>query len=140
MKAYQERVAKSGPVICLDHKTMTPTKPKISARQRVYVNSDKFLGSFEWRKLRMKALKLHGARCQCCGASPKDGIRIHVDHIKPRRTHPHLALDLDNLQVLCEVCNHGKGSWDDTDWRQPEEEDTLFAENVVHLRSILRED
>ena len=35
----------------------------------------------------------------------------------PRKTHPHLALSLDNLQVLCEDCNCGKGSWDSTDWR-----------------------
>jgi 5-methylcytosine-specific restriction endonuclease McrA len=57
----------------------------------------------------------------CCGASPKDGIRVHVDHIKPRRDFPELALTFDNLQVLCEVCNHGKGNWDQTDWRVPGE-------------------
>lgn len=81
------------------------------------VDSDAFLFSFEWRKLRMVALKEHGARCQCCGVTAADGVRIHVDHIKPRRLFPELALSLENLQVLCEECNHGKGSWDDTDWR-----------------------
>lgn len=44
---------------------------------------------------------------------------MNVDHIKPRKTHPHLALDPSNLQVLCDVCNHGKGNWDKTDWRKP---------------------
>lgn len=80
--------------------------------------SNDFLSSYEWRRLRMVVLKKHGAKCQCCGSSAKDGVRIHVDHIKPRRTHPELALMEDNLQVLCEVCNHGKGNWDATDWRQ----------------------
>lgn len=80
-------------------------------------NSDAFLLSFEWRKLRYTVLEKRGARCECCGATPKDGIRIHVDHIKPRRKYPELALSEANLQVLCEVCNHGKGAWDETDWR-----------------------
>lgn len=84
---------------------------------KVDVNSDTFLLSYEWRRVRMTVLKEHGARCQCCGATAKDGIRLHVDHIKPRRLFPHLALDATNLQVLCEVCNHGKGNWDQTDWR-----------------------
>ena len=79
--------------------------------------SNAFLVSFEWRQLRMVVLKKRGARCECCGASPHDGIVIHVDHIKPRRKHPELALVESNLQVLCEVCNHGKGAWDETDWR-----------------------
>jgi 5-methylcytosine-specific restriction endonuclease McrA len=82
-----------------------------------WVNSDDFLKSFEWRKLRMMALKRDGARCVCCGATAAGGSQIHVDHIKPRRSHPELALALSNLQILCEDCNHGKGSWDDTDWR-----------------------
>ena len=42
---------------------------------------------------------------------------MHVDHIKPRKLYPALALDVNNLQILCEVCNHGKGNWDMTDWR-----------------------
>lgn len=79
--------------------------------------SDAFLLSFEWRATRMMALKKHGASCQCCGASAKTGAVIHVDHIKPRQERPDLALDVENLQVLCHECNHGKGNWDQTDWR-----------------------
>ncbi len=68
----------------------------------------------------MVVLKKYGARCQCCGADASHGIRINVDHIKPRRDFPALALDESNLQVLCEDCNHGKGNWDRTDWRRAE--------------------
>ncbi len=82
-----------------------------------YYNSVEFLQSYEWRRLRMEVIKKYGARCQCCGATPNDGITINVDHIKSRRLHPELALDINNLQVLCNPCNHGKGFKDETDWR-----------------------
>ncbi len=83
------------------------------------VNSVAFLRGYEWRKLRMTILKKYGARCQCCGQTAQDGITINIDHIKPRKKYPELALTEDNLQVLCHECNHGKGNWDETDWREP---------------------
>jgi 5-methylcytosine-specific restriction endonuclease McrA len=83
----------------------------------VDVASDAFLSTFQWRKVRMEALKKYGPRCQCCGATPATGAVMNVDHIKPRKKWPSLALDVNNLQVLCHDCNHGKGNWDDTDWR-----------------------
>ncbi|MFC6439812.1 HNH endonuclease [Bowmanella sp. JS7-9] len=33
---------------------------------------------------------------------------LHVDHVKPRAKFPELALDINNLQILCETCNLGK--------------------------------
>lgn len=95
-------------------------KEKLETRTRnikLKEESDEFLKSYQWRKLRMEAIKKYGNKCQCCGATPEDGIRINVDHIKPRKYHPELALDLNNLQILCNECNHGKGNWDNTDWR-----------------------
>jgi len=83
---------------------------------RIDPSTDAFLRSYEWRKLRMQAIRLYGNKCLCCGAMGN----IHVDHIKPRKLFPELALSLDNLQVLCEECNHGKGNWDMTDWRPKE--------------------
>lgn len=82
------------------------------------VNSDEFLSSYAWRKIRYSALQKHGRACQCCGASPGNGTILNVDHIKPRRKYPELALDIDNLQILCDSCNHGKGNWDETDFRK----------------------
>lgn len=82
--------------------------------------SASFLDTYEWRRIRMQALKKHGARCMCCGASPATGAVMNVDHIRPRRLFPELALDINNLQVLCHECNHGKGNWDMTDWRVAE--------------------
>lgn len=81
------------------------------------VTSDDFLSTFQWRKVRMEALKKYGPRCMCCGATPATGAVMNVDHIKPRKKWPSLALDVNNLQILCHECNHGKGNWDQTDWR-----------------------
>jgi 5-methylcytosine-specific restriction endonuclease McrA len=102
--------------------------------------SIEFLQTFEWRAVRMQALKRHGARCQCCGASPANGAVMHVDHIKPRKLFPQLALDIDNLQVLCHECNHGKGNWDQTDWRNRQEDDPSGREVMAMLKSIARGD
>jgi len=85
--------------------------------KRRYPGQTGFYGSREWRELRYKVLALHGARCQCCGASRDEGYRMHVDHIKPRQRYPDLALVLENLQVLCDECNIGKSNRDATDWR-----------------------
>jgi len=78
---------------------------------------DAFLQSVEWRRVRMLVLERDGARCACCGRTASDGLVINVDHIKPRKRYPQLALDPKNLQVLCDECNHGKGNRFQTDWR-----------------------
>lgn len=90
----------------------------IYPNKRIFEASDAFLQSYEWRRVRMEVLKARGRTCEACGASTeKHGVRVHVDHIKPRALYPQLALDKTNLQMLCEECNHGKGNWDMTDWR-----------------------
>ena len=95
--------------------TPKPSKPTIVSR--IDVTTDAFLSTFEWRRVRMQALKKYGPKCMCCGATPATGAVMNVDHIKPRKKWPSLALDVKNLQILCHDCNHGKGNWDQTDWR-----------------------
>ena len=77
-----------------------------------------FYQSREWLELRYQALIYHGRRCMCCGAEPKDGAKLHVDHIKPRSTHPKLELTFSNLQVLCSDCNLGKSNKYTHDFRK----------------------
>jgi len=104
------------------------------AGRKQHVQSEEFLRSGEWRRLRMLVIKKRGARCECCGATPKDGVTvINVDHIKPRRDFPELALSESNLQVLCAVCNHGKGNWDKTDWRDVESHVVIAPDGSVEL-------
>lgn len=80
--------------------------------------SKAFLKSQAWRTLRYRALVKYGAKCLCCGASPPDVV-LHVNHIKPRVRNPELALDIDNLQILCAECNQGKGARYEDDFRGP---------------------
>ena len=76
-----------------------------------------FYASKQWKELRFVALRMAEGRCGLCGGRACDGLQLHVDHIKPRSKFPELALDLDNLQILCGDCNIGKSNYDDTDYR-----------------------
>ena len=91
--------------------------------------SDGFLWSPEWRSLRAQTLKRYGHRCMCCGYEPKDLRRINVDHIKPRKLFPELALDPENLQVLCARCNKAKGNKHTTDYRS---QSSGYRQNLRH--------
>jgi len=73
-------------------------------------NQDPFLQSPEWKALRVQALELYGRRCAKCGQEQTRSRRINVDHIKPRKFFPELALELSNLQPLCGPCNKAKGN------------------------------
>lgn len=90
---------------------------KVRFSPNAWSETGSFYTTDAWRKIRYEALVLHGGRCQCCGRSPSDDIVLHVDHIKARSRYPKLALELSNLQVLCDDCNLGKGARDETDWR-----------------------
>ena len=76
---------------------------------RDFIASSAFLRTPEWRRLRHDALRNSDGRRKLCGWEKHDWVRLHVDHLKPRRTHPHLALDVKNLEVLDDACNEGKG-------------------------------
>lgn len=92
-----------------------PVKSKPVAKKK----ADKFYASWEWKKVRYEALKIHGRRCQCCGWRPGETEHgyLVVDHIKPRLKHPELALDVGNLQCLCNDCNMGKSNIYEDDFR-----------------------
>lgn len=75
-----------------------------------------FYDSWEWKRLSFDVKLERGRVCECCGARPPE-VRIITDHIKPIRHYWHLRLDKNNLQVLCDDCNKGKGSRHETDFR-----------------------
>lgn len=72
-----------------------------------------FRNSIEWNELRYECFKRSGGKCEACGSK----TNLEVDHIKPRSLYPHLELDLDNLQVLCQRCNKAKNNTDITNFR-----------------------
>lgn len=87
-----------------------------------FIASPAFLKTAEWKRARYDALKRSDGRCELCGRNKHQlppGEYLNVDHIKPRKTHPHLALESKNFQILCHPCNEGKGNRDSTDWRKP---------------------
>lgn len=92
------------------------SKKKATSASKSKVQKD-FYSTRAWKILRYQAFEKYGNRCQCCGATPGDDVVLHIDHIKPKSTHPDLAMDLNNLQVLCAWCNIGKINQWDTDWR-----------------------
>lgn len=101
---------------------VTPSAPKPAPKVTAPRFSDAFYASWEWKRVRYEAIKLHGRRCQCCGWEPGQSAgHLVVDHIKPRRRYPELELDLSNLQVLCNDCNMGKGAAYEDDFRTFEE-------------------
>lgn len=86
-----------------------------------FIASKAFLQTAEWKRARYDALRASDGRCQLCGRSKHElppGEYLNVDHIFPRKTHPHLALDPDNLQVTDSDCNIGKGNRHADDWRR----------------------
>ena len=105
-------------LMCVKGKSVQREKPSQVKSRPI----NKFYQSREWKDLRYQAFVKHGNRCMCCGGSPQDGYKLQVDHIKPRSYYPELALDINNLQILCASCNLGKFDIDETDWRQHMEE------------------
>lgn len=77
----------------------------------------KFYRSDQWIYVRYDVLSKYDGRCMLCGHGAKDGRTLHVDHIKPVRYYWDLRLETDNLQVLCDLCNKGKGARHEDDWR-----------------------
>lgn len=75
-------------------------------QQREYRQSKQYQRSLMTNSLRYDILKRDGFRCQICGATAADGVKLHVDHIVPiakgGKTEP------SNLRTLCDRCNSGK--------------------------------
>ncbi len=79
-----------------------------------YTNAQKYKQSKQYQrslmtdKLRYKIMKRDNFRCVICGASQKDGVKLHVDHIIPVSKGGKTIES--NLRTLCDRCNLGKGA------------------------------
>ena len=62
---------------------------------------------------------------------------IVVDHILPRKKFPKLAMDINNLQVLCRDCNMGKSDDDYTDFR-PDLDEINKELDMEHLANVVK--
>lgn len=102
---------------CLPQNQPNYQAPKSSAAPTEKMIRE-FYDSWDWKRLSYDVKVERGRKCECCGARAPD-VRVHTDHVKPIRKHWHLRLVRSNLQILCEDCNMGKGSRDETDFRAP---------------------
>lgn len=99
-----------------------------------------FYLSPEWRDVRRKLMRLYPLQCMKCGSKS----RVQADHIRPRSLWPHLALHLDNCQLLCEDCNSRKSNTSSTDYRsyyQKERCRRFMSEPVVEgVAEVIEDD
>lgn len=81
-----------------------------------FIASDRFLSTSTWRRFRYEALLRYGRKCRLCGRRPEHNVVLNVSHIVSRRAAPWKALDIENVQILCDECNIGMRN-DDADFR-----------------------
>jgi len=105
---------------------------KLKIKQK-YINRA-FYMSMQWRDLRDVVINKYGKRCMRCKFL---GRSCHVDHIFPRSKYPHLELDLDNLQVLCNDCNVKKSNKFYCDFRKISDEEKLIIIEKANIRFSL---
>ncbi len=77
---------------CRDHTGYNPTRRNVSKR-----------GPFFWW-----VLNRDNFTCQYCGRTPKDGVKLTIDHIKPWMDGGKTIAD--NLVTACNECNSSKSS------------------------------
>lgn len=92
----------------------------------------RFYGSSDWKLLREFVLERDNYECQWCKEQGRVTSKYHsileVDHIEELKDRPDLALDPNNLRVLCKDCHNKrhkrfnfrtsqkKRKWDDEWW------------------------
>lgn len=80
------------------------------ARKIAIEEALRFYSSPEWIMIRKQVIEEEGRVCAECGKQIKNDIDITVDHKRPRSKYPDLALNRENLCVLCRTCNSKKGA------------------------------
>jgi len=87
------------------HKPITSATFSKADPQNVQRREDlRFYNSAAWRKLRL--LKLDdNPLCERCEKEGLTTAAVHVHHVKARKAHPDLELDIDNLEALCSPCH-----------------------------------
>jgi 5-methylcytosine-specific restriction endonuclease McrA len=60
-----------------------------------------------WKQQQFESIR---GKCPNCPTTFPVISCFVIDHIKPLRSHPNLAIELSNLQLLCADCNSRKGA------------------------------
>lgn len=106
--------AEEQPMYGKTHDSETREKMKESARHgkesNLYIDGSSEDRSFrqkvwDWQcKYKNYLLKRDGKKCNQCDSTQN----LEIDHIKPVSQFPELAMDLENLQILCSKCHNEK--------------------------------
>lgn len=72
---------------------------------RKRADSDRFYDTAAWRNFRKYYVTVHPL-CEPCEARGEYVPVAVVDHIKPFKEFPELALDEDNVRSLCRTCDN----------------------------------
>ncbi|MGQ9656666.1 MAG: HNH endonuclease [Fimbriimonadales bacterium] len=93
---------------------------------------------------KQQILERDGYRCVICGRGVKDGVELHVDHIKPQ--HLGGKSEIENGQTVCAPCNFKKKVYKQTETgkrmfirlyeiakKQGDEKVASFCEDVLRL-------
>lgn len=59
-------------------------------------------------RIRFIVMRRDGYACQMCGVTARQGYLLEIDHRLSRARGG--SDDVDNLWVLCSLCNNGKGA------------------------------
>ena len=78
--------------------------PTVDPAVRERANDKLFYKRAAWRNLRSLKLAIDPL-CQRCKSEGRTTLAVHVHHVKPRKLHPDLAFDMDNLRSLCLPCH-----------------------------------
>jgi 5-methylcytosine-specific restriction endonuclease McrA len=65
-----------------------------------------FYNTKQWGQLAERKRKAERNECERCRAKGKHSQAKAVHHKKYLRLHPELALDYDNLELLCDDCHY----------------------------------
>jgi hypothetical protein len=82
------------------------------------------------KSLRFDVMKRDKFKCQLCGRTAKDGVRLEVDHKTPRAKGG--SNQMSNLWTLCFDCNRGK----QTKIISPQDTSDSWAENLFKSLGI----
>ena len=69
-----------------------------------------FYQTKDWYRVRALILRRDAHRCVICSMNVRGKGLARVDHIKPLREAPELALDMNNLRTLCVSCDNKRHS------------------------------
>ena len=92
---------------CEDHKRSKKSRMAKQKKQSksIYHHANKsFYNSDPWKAMRSYVYEREHGCCQLCGRFIF-GRRAHVHHMVPIKANPLLALDENNLMLLCPTCH-----------------------------------